>query len=197
VNEEACVWVGGACKLKDGLHSCRQRGSLNVTVLEASARVGGRVYTERNAAPPLPWANSTGAEVDLGATWLHDSGATNPVTQIIQVGTSRLVAGRGSSRRQGSAALTVCGRAQVLGKADSLVTGMAYPTKLVRPATSGTSFTEVCGTPCIAGSADGVRDSAGLPQVPAWEVKRSLIAHRQVTAARLLTCRAQSGVAWM
>ena len=44
-----------------------------VTVLEARTRTGGRIHTDR----------TTGIPVDLGASWIHGGGQTNPVKQAV------------------------------------------------------------------------------------------------------------------
>jgi len=54
--------------------SLRDKG-FNVTVLEARARIGGRVWTDRAT---LGYAN------DMGAGWIHGSTAAHPVTQIAE-----------------------------------------------------------------------------------------------------------------
>eukprot|EP01126_Amoeba_proteus_P054310 TRINITY_DN6679_c0_g1_i10.p1 TRINITY_DN6679_c0_g1~~TRINITY_DN6679_c0_g1_i10.p1 ORF type:complete len:492 (+),score=71.59 TRINITY_DN6679_c0_g1_i10:112-1476(+) len=49
-----------------------QERNLSFIVLEARNRIGGRVWTDR----------SLGAPCDLGASWIHRSGPTNPITII-------------------------------------------------------------------------------------------------------------------
>ena len=56
------------------------KGGLHVTILEASDRVGGRVWTANDEQ-----TQDAGAEADLGAFWIHDSSTHNPVTQIASV----------------------------------------------------------------------------------------------------------------
>ena len=49
-----------------------ERGFINVTVLEARDRIGGRIFTER----------SLGLPVDMGASWIHGPSGSNPITPI-------------------------------------------------------------------------------------------------------------------
>jgi len=52
---------------------------LTVTVLEAKANVGGRVYTERSV---------DGIPMDLGAGWIHGPDPANPITGLVPAGTT-------------------------------------------------------------------------------------------------------------
>jgi monoamine oxidase len=59
---------------------CSNLGTLDVTVLEAESRIGGRIYTDRN---PENWdATTVGAEVDKGAGWIHGSSEMHPITRM-------------------------------------------------------------------------------------------------------------------
>eukprot|EP00128_Syssomonas_multiformis_P006575 Colp12_sorted_trinity150504_noHs@16774 len=49
----------------------------DVTVYEARDRSCGRVWTNKAALP-----GAKGGEVDMGASWIHSSGPTHPVTQL-------------------------------------------------------------------------------------------------------------------
>jgi monoamine oxidase len=51
----------------------KERGFTDVRVLEARARIGGRMFTDR----------SLGAPFDLGAAWVHKAGASNPIAAMI------------------------------------------------------------------------------------------------------------------
>lgn len=55
------------------------RGGVNITVLEARGEVGGRIYTKREVGGGALEGD------DLGAMWIHNSDAANPVTQIAQL----------------------------------------------------------------------------------------------------------------
>jgi hypothetical protein len=94
INADACEWDATndthPCTLKDGWEHCVPRGSLNVTVVEAQTRVGGRVYTKDAASswdrPGVTWPPpyTEGAAVEMGAMWVHDGAdADNPIIQII------------------------------------------------------------------------------------------------------------------
>lgn len=53
---------------------------LNIVVLEASGRLGGRTFTNRNISG---WQPITGAEADIGASWIHGSNVdTHPVSMM-------------------------------------------------------------------------------------------------------------------
>lgn len=57
-------------------------GSLTVTVWEANNRTGGRTFTKRSQTG---FGTISGAEVDFGASWIHGSCATHPITRIKDV----------------------------------------------------------------------------------------------------------------
>ena len=57
--------LAAARKLRDA--------GLQVVVLEARERIGGRLFTS------IKWSD---AKVDLGASWIHGDGAANPVAQL-------------------------------------------------------------------------------------------------------------------
>ena len=72
--EEECSEEGDEC---EPVYRVRPRGELNLTVLEARDRIGGRVHTKRleGAAP------EDGDE--MGAMWVHGSDdAANPIAQV-------------------------------------------------------------------------------------------------------------------
>jgi len=52
---------------------------LTVTVVEAKANVGGRVYTERSV---------DGIPMDLGAGWIHGPDPSNPIVGLVPAGTT-------------------------------------------------------------------------------------------------------------
>lgn len=56
---------------------------LNIFVLEASNRLGGRTFTNKDISG---WTPITGAEADWGASWIHGSNpATHPVTKMAKI----------------------------------------------------------------------------------------------------------------
>lgn len=57
--------------------------SISITVLEASSRLGGRTYTNYAATG---WGTISGAEADIGASWIHGSNeATHPISMIAKL----------------------------------------------------------------------------------------------------------------
>lgn len=51
---------------------------LSVLVLEAGEHIGGRTFTDRS----IGWPSISGAEVDVGASWMHGSSSNHPITRI-------------------------------------------------------------------------------------------------------------------
>lgn len=51
---------------------------LSVVVLEAGKHIGGRTFTDRS----VDWPSISGAEVDMGASWMHGSCPDHPITRI-------------------------------------------------------------------------------------------------------------------
>ena len=85
---EASAIVVGAGLSGLAAASALQRGGLQVRVVEARDRVGGRIWTSR-AWPDLP--------IDLGASWIHGVDS-NPVTELAEQAGARYVRTRyGSS----------------------------------------------------------------------------------------------------
>ena len=60
---------------------------LTVTVVEAKANVGGRVYTERSV---------DGISMDLGAGWIHGPDPSNPIVGLVPAGTRPTIGLEGS-----------------------------------------------------------------------------------------------------
>lgn len=55
-------------------------GKVEVTVLEGRSRLGGRVWTVQS--PLNGWPSPIGGEGDMGASWIHGSTGSHPITQI-------------------------------------------------------------------------------------------------------------------
>ena len=53
-------------------YELHRSGLRNIVVLEAKARIGGRIHTD------MSW----GFPIDLGASWVHGAGRTNPITSL-------------------------------------------------------------------------------------------------------------------
>jgi monoamine oxidase len=72
--------ITAARTLMDNWATTGRSDPLNIFVLEASGRLGGRTFTDKNIAG---WGTITGAEADKGASWIHGSNPkTHPVTQM-------------------------------------------------------------------------------------------------------------------
>lgn len=69
--DKRIVIVGGGIAGLRAAHYFRQRG-VDVTVLEAQEKVGGRIRTDR----------SLGIAFDEGASWIHGAGRKNPITDL-------------------------------------------------------------------------------------------------------------------
>jgi polyamine oxidase len=74
--------LGAARALADAPASA----NISVIVVEARARLGGRVYTARDL-----FSGARGAEVDLGASWVHGATDKNPVKQLASDAGAQLV----------------------------------------------------------------------------------------------------------
>jgi hypothetical protein len=59
-------------------------GPLELTVLEAGTRIGGRTWTLNAAEAGAAWENAgaLGAPTDMGASWIHGSNESHPITKI-------------------------------------------------------------------------------------------------------------------
>jgi polyamine oxidase len=59
-------------------------GPLELTVLEAGTRIGGRTWTLNAAEAGAAWdtAGALGAPTDMGASWIHGSNESHPITKI-------------------------------------------------------------------------------------------------------------------
>lgn len=85
LKECAVAVVGAGFAGLAAAQTLRQRGVVDVIVLEASRRVGGRAHTiqlpryKHDNAPGCPTAES-GFSVELGATWIHGTGSMDTST---------------------------------------------------------------------------------------------------------------------
>jgi len=75
--------LAAARTLVDTWDSSKNGGPLELTVLEARNRIGGRTWTLVSEAPAA-WnaADALGAPTDMGASWIHGSCPEHPITKI-------------------------------------------------------------------------------------------------------------------
>ena len=75
--------LAAARTLVDTWDSSKNGGPLELTVLEARSRIGGRTWTMVSEAPAA-WnaADALGAPTDMGASWIHGSCPKHPITKI-------------------------------------------------------------------------------------------------------------------
>jgi len=76
--------LAAARTLIDTWDTAANGGPLELTVLEAGTRIGGRVWTLNAAEAGAAWetAGALGAPTDMGASWIHGSNASHPITKI-------------------------------------------------------------------------------------------------------------------
>ena len=76
--------LAAARTLIDTWDATANGGPLELTVLEAGTRIGGRVWTLNADEAGAAWATAgaLGAPTDMGASWIHGSTSTHPITKI-------------------------------------------------------------------------------------------------------------------
>jgi monoamine oxidase len=78
--------LAAARTLTDTWDTAANGGPLELTVLEAGTRIGGRTWTQNAAdiggAAGAAWASALGAPTDMGASWIHGSTSAHPITTI-------------------------------------------------------------------------------------------------------------------
>ena len=76
--------LAAARTLIDTWDTAANGGPLELTVLEAGTRIGGRVWTLNAAEAGAAWdtAGALGAPTDMGASWIHGSNESHPITKI-------------------------------------------------------------------------------------------------------------------
>ena len=76
--------LAAARTLTDTWNTAANGGPLELTVLEAGTRIGGRTWTLNAAEAGSAWdtASALGAPTDMGASWIHGSTSTHPITKI-------------------------------------------------------------------------------------------------------------------
>eukprot|EP00900_Chrysochromulina_parva_P019842 jgi/Chrpa1/2785/Chrysochromulina_OHIO_Genome00002112-RA len=76
--------LAAARTLTDTWDTAANGGPLELTVLEAGTRIGGRTWTLNAAEAGAAWdtAGALGAPTDMGASWIHGSTSTHPITKI-------------------------------------------------------------------------------------------------------------------
>ncbi len=72
--DDQIIVIGAGISGMAAAHRLQQRGK-KVVVLEARDRIGGRVWTDRNAL---------GFPFDMGAGWIHGPSPQNPLTKLAQ-----------------------------------------------------------------------------------------------------------------
>eukprot|EP00900_Chrysochromulina_parva_P019848 jgi/Chrpa1/27865/Chrysochromulina_OHIO_Genome00002095-RA len=76
--------LAAARTLIDTWDATANGGPLELTVLEAGTRIGGRVWTLNADEAGAAWttAGALGAPTDMGASWIHGSNLSHPITKI-------------------------------------------------------------------------------------------------------------------
>jgi monoamine oxidase len=76
--------LAAARTLTDTWDTDENGGPLELTVLEAGTRIGGRTWTLNASEAGAAWntAGALGAPTDMGASWIHGSTSTHPITKI-------------------------------------------------------------------------------------------------------------------
>ena len=76
--------LAAARTLIDTWDATANGGPLELTVLEAGTRIGGRVWTLNADEAGAAWATAgaLGAPTDMGASWIHGSNLSHPITKI-------------------------------------------------------------------------------------------------------------------
>ncbi|KOO31613.1 amine oxidase, partial [Chrysochromulina tobinii] len=76
--------LAAARTLTDTWDTAANGGPLELTVFEAGTRIGGRTWTLNAAEAGAAWdtAGALGAPTDMGASWIHGSTSTHPITKI-------------------------------------------------------------------------------------------------------------------
>jgi len=76
--------LAAARTLIDTWDTAANGGHLELTVLEAGTRIGGRTWTLNAAEAGTAWdtAGALGAPTDMGASWIHGSNESHPITKI-------------------------------------------------------------------------------------------------------------------
>jgi monoamine oxidase len=101
--------LAAARTLTDTWDTDENGGPLELTVLEAGTRIGGRTWTLNASEAGAAWntAGALGAPTDMGASWIHGSTSTHPITKIATA--LGLAAGSGLVRtRDNLAELRLC-----------------------------------------------------------------------------------------